>query len=164
MSDFAGKTPAVAKTNAHLKDVSLEPTSDVIALWKTVHKAMRGEFGEAIFRSWLKPLKLQASYHGTMEISIPTRFMRDWIQTHYAERILSMCQEQSEDIKKVQFVVMQAGALDDELEDEKVVELTANQNLKDAVASIGSALDPRFTFDSFVVGKSNALALSLIHI
>lgn len=144
-----------------LHDISLEPTAEIKKTWKKVHQDMRKEFGEAIFRSWLKPLTLQAFYHGTMEVSVPTRFMRDWIQTHYAERILGMCSEASEDVKKLQIVVVQNAILDDVEPQPQATETQikeANENRKNEVAEISSPLDARFTFDSFVVGKPNALA------
>jgi chromosomal replication initiator protein len=162
MSDIGGKTAAVIQGNIELKQASLEPTPQIMTLWKAVHNNMRQEFGEAIFRSWLKPLKLQAYYHGTMEISVPTRFMRDWIQTHYAERIQDMCNQASDDIKRVQFVVMQSAIHeDDSPADKEAADLKkqkANQNRKEELASIASPLDQRFKFETFVVGKSNALA------
>ncbi|HOO81611.1 MAG TPA: chromosomal replication initiator protein DnaA [Alphaproteobacteria bacterium] len=129
-------------------------------LWKKVHNDMRSEFGEAIFRSWLKPLTLQAFYHGTMEVSVPTRFMRDWIQNHYAERILGMCIEASEGfedgVKRLQIVVVQNAIVDDE--PETAAPSKANQNKKLDISEISSPLDERFTFETFVVGKPNALA------
>ena len=83
------KSAQIASKNTSQKDYGAEtltPTKEVNAVWKQVHKALRGEFGEAVFRSWLKPLTLQAYYHGTLEVSVPTRFMKDWIQTHYSSR------------------------------------------------------------------------------
>ncbi len=147
--------------NGTVKDYSAEtlvPTPEVVATWKLVHKAMRGEFGEAIFRSWLKPLILQAAYHGTLEVSVPTRFMKDWIQTHYSKRILEMCIEKSPNIKRLEIVVVQnAIPLDD---DSETKNKKANENKKTSIdeLEISSPLDQRFTFDSFVVGKPNALA------
>jgi chromosomal replication initiator protein len=163
MSDLGEKTAAVIQGNIELKEASLKPSTEIKALWKQVHADMRQEFGEAIFRSWLKPLTLQAYYHGTMEISVPTRFMRDWIQTHYAQRIEEMCREHNEEIKRVQLVVIQNTVLDhDDSHDDVFVDALsakkANQNRKDAIAEIASPLDARFKFDTFVVGKSNALA------
>lgn len=155
----AGK---VLDTKAKNKDYSAEtlmPSKEIVSVWKNVHKAMRGEFGEAVFRSWLKPLTLQAFYHGTMEVSVPTRFMKDWISTHYAKRILEMCADQHAEIKRVEIVVVQ-GAIIDDAED-KTETKKANGNAKDNAADkfeIAAPLDERFTFDSFVVGKPNALA------
>ena len=142
------------------KDYSAEtltPSKEIASVWKQVHKALRGEFGEAVFRSWLKPLTLQAQYHGTLEVSVPTRFMKDWIQTHYAKRILEMCAEKSVEIKRLEIVVVQ-GAIQDE--EAATISKKANENAKAKVEAfeIASPLDQRFTFDSFVVGKPNALA------
>lgn len=155
MSDVGGKTTAAKG----FESGSLAPSPEIITLWKKVHGDMRGEFGEAIFRSWLKPLTLQAYYHGTMEVSVPTRFMRDWIQNHYAERILAMCTTANEEIRKIQIVVVQnAMAAEDDSAAPEAKPIKANQNKKDEIASISSPLDARFTFDSFVIGKPNALA------
>lgn len=161
MSDIGGKVTALTGNNTQLREASLEPSEEIMALWKKVHSDMRGEFGEAIFRSWLKPLTLQAYYHGTMEVSVPTRFMRDWIQAHYGERILAMCTEGNAEIKRLQIVVVQSSPLVEHEADEttgKQEAKEANQNIKGQIADISSPLDPRFTFDSFVVGKPNALA------
>ena len=148
-------------TDASIKDYSAEtlmPSKEIVSIWKEVHKALRGEFGEAVFRSWLKPLTLQAFYHGTMEVSVPTRFMKDWIQTHYAKRILEMCAERNVEIKRLEIVVVQGAIIQDEEGEGK--NKKANENKKPAVDQfeIASPLDERFTFDSFVVGKPNALA------
>ena len=68
-----------------------------------------------------------------MEVSVPTRFMRDWIQNHYAERILAMCVEASagasEEIKRLQIVVVQGAMIDDE-EEALVASSKANENKK----------------------------------
>ncbi|MCI5059783.1 MAG: chromosomal replication initiator protein DnaA [Alphaproteobacteria bacterium] len=142
------------------KDYSAEtltPSKEIKAVWKQVHKALRGEFGEAVFRSWLKPLTLQACYHGTLEVSVPTRFMKDWIQTHYSKRILEMCSEQDSEIKRLEIVVVQGPIVEEEAAPKTK---KSNQNkVPDSDAfEIASPLDQRFTFDSFVVGKPNALA------
>jgi len=147
--------------NQAQKDYSQEtltPSKEIIAVWKQVHKALRGEFGEAVFRSWLKPLKLQAQYHGTLEVSVPTRFMKDWIQTHYSKRILEMAAEKCAEIKRVEIVVVQGAIIDDE--PATTSNKKSNENKKPAMDGfeIASPLDQRFTFDSFVVGEPNALA------
>ncbi|MGH1398533.1 MAG: chromosomal replication initiator protein DnaA [Alphaproteobacteria bacterium] len=164
MSDLSGKTVALIQENAEYQEASLEPSKEIMEVWKKVYSDMRGEFGEAIFRSWLKPLTLQAFYHGTMEVSVPTRFMRDWIQNHYADRILAMCSEPNDEIKRLQIVVVQNAILDEPIEVSKNAPAKANANhdaqaeLDAQLAEISSPLDERFTFDSFVVGKPNALA------
>ena len=92
-----------------------------------------------------------------MEVSVPTRFMRDWIQNHYAGRILEMCQAANEEVKKLQIVVVQSAILDDADTTTSVANANENKPRPD-ISEITSPLDERFTFDSFVVGKPNALA------
>lgn len=166
MSETLGKSSMQLKSGANpLEDTPLVPTPEVQDAWNTVHTDMRQEFGEAIFRSWLKPLTLRAFYHGTMEVSVPTRFMRDWIQTHYAERIAAMCHEKCAEIRRVQIVVVQNSSAFEERAETAVPDQKAaaniskaNQELRSSIAEISSPLDPRYTFESFVVGKPNALA------
>ena len=100
-----GKEAMNASNVATIEQFSVEPTSEILSAWGVAYKSMRDEFGEGVYRSWLKPMELQAYYEGTLEISVPTRFMRDWIQEHYSGQILSLCQKQVDDIARLQFVV-----------------------------------------------------------
>jgi chromosomal replication initiator protein len=158
MSEFTGQSNVTP-----FKTESFAPTPEVLAAWNAVYKDLRDEFGEAVYRSWLKPLTLQAYYHGTLEVSVPTRFMRDWIQTHYSKRILEMSTAKFDDIKRLEVVVVQSAQAADAAaagDDKK----KGNDNKTAAAApmedpfELMSPLDARYTFDSFVVGKPNALA------
>lgn len=165
MSDVLAGGASVTKKQDN-KKISFAPAPEILDLWSDVHSSLRGEFGEAVFRSWLKPLALQAYYHGTLEVSVPTRFMRDWIQTHYAARILEMCAVKNPEIRRMEIVVVQSqpgSSSDDARQGGKGVPQTkANQNqmqgIEDSVPGLSSSFDPRFTFETFVVGKPNALA------
>jgi chromosomal replication initiator protein len=149
-----------------MDDFSVKPTRDILDAWSVTYSMMRKEFGEAVFRSWLKPMELQAFYQGTMEISVPTRFMRNWIQSHYQDQILKICKKQNEQIERLQFVVQQQTG--DQTKNDKPSlnknNVQANQNnaankqTTEQEDVLSSALDPRFTFESFVVGEPNAFA------
>lgn len=148
----APANPAGAKLNT-------EPTPAILATWESVHEALRHEFGEAVFRSWLKPMQLQAFYQGTLEVSVPTRFMRDWIGSHYHGRILELCRTENADIQRVQIVVQVQALKDAAATDANVdVSQAAMGTQNDIYSELSSPLDARFTFDTFVVGKSNAFA------
>ena len=147
-------------------ETGFAPSAEILRLWGTVHEQLREEFGEAIFRSWLKALVLQACYHGTLEVSAPTRFMKDWIQSHYAGRILELCAAIDPDIRRLEIVVVPT-ATEGQPAPAPVAAPAkgkSNQNRIDAPRSVAldpelsSPLDPRFTFETFIVGKSNALA------
>ncbi len=159
MNDLGGKKSKVVSIYGQaLAPDSYDPTPEVQTLWSKVYEQLREEFGEAVFRSWLKPMTLQACYHGTLEISVPTRFMKDWIQSHYAMRISEMCASIDESIKRLEIVVLASASSmnDDEVPvAPKAVKANVNELEK---LDLSSPLDPRFKFDNFVVGKSNALA------
>lgn len=140
---------------AEKDNLALAPTAEIAALWEQIHSGLRREFGEAVFRSWLKPLTLQAFYHGIMEVAVPTRFMRDWIQNNYLDRISAMARESGEGINRVELVVSQLPVAE-----ESATQKTAapKSEIPDALAALSSPLDPRFTFDRFIVGKPNELA------
>lgn len=159
MSELGGKKANVVSLYGQaVLPETFEPTAEIRALWESVYEKLREEFGEAVFRSWLKPMTLQACYHGTLEVSVPTRFMKDWIQSHYAQRILEMCAGPAEEIKRLEIVVVHNGSSSEEEAPAKPVKSNANINELAEKYEISSPLDPRFKFDSFVVGKPNALA------
>lgn len=141
----------------------LAPTAKITSDWNSVYEALRSEFGEAVFRSWLKPLTLQAFYHGTLEVSVPTRFMRDWIQNHYQDKILGLCAARNADITRLEIVVVQSSVFDTEKDtaNTNANKVTNKINGKDVATlqeTLASPLYSRFNFDSFVVGEPNALA------
>jgi chromosomal replication initiator protein len=165
MSKTVDKQSVVAiKQDNNFDSDSFVPSKEIMDLWNNVHSDLREEFGEAVFRSWLKPLTLQAYYHGTMEVSVPTRFMKDWIQNHYASRILEMCAEVNADVKRLEIVVVQSAMAnldDDKAEkaaDVKSAKANENRLIESGLEELSAPFDPRFTFDAFVVGKPNALA------
>jgi len=152
-----GKSNVVA-----MNQFSVEPTSEILVAWKNVYASMRDEFGEGVYRSWLKPMELQAYYEGTMEISVPTRFMRDWIQSHYADQILALCAKECTHVTRLQFVVSVQNqiqsALDTDTQPTPIKQAPAPAKKDEAIETLSAPLDSRFTFDTFVVGEPNAFA------
>ncbi|MGI4851687.1 MAG: chromosomal replication initiator protein DnaA [Janthinobacterium lividum] len=137
------------------------------ACWEEARSTFFLEFGEATFKSWLASLKFNEFISGRFVIAAPTRFMRDWIQTHYATKILEILQRFDPRILAIDLIV------DANLLKIPASETSSSENVSESVTSvgntdtefedsnlqvIGSRLEPRYTFDAFVVGKSNELA------
>lgn len=78
------------------------------AQWDRVRGRLRDEFGEAAFKSWLKPLMLREVRDDSVRISVPTRFLRDWVITHYGERIRTLWSGENAKIRNVEIVVQAA--------------------------------------------------------
>ena len=61
--------------------------SSVQDQWGQICSQLKNEVGDTAFESWLKPLSLGSFSDGVMNICVPTRFMRNWVITHYSDRI-----------------------------------------------------------------------------
>ena len=55
--------------------------------WGRIRARLRAEYGDATFNSWLKPLSVLSGDSDKVVIAVPTRFMRDWVRTHYLGRM-----------------------------------------------------------------------------
>jgi len=144
--------------------------------WQQVCVRLRAEFGDAAYNSWLKPLEFDRVEGTKAYLNAPTRFMRDWVLSHYGERIRAVWSAQNPNIADIDLGVrprrpeaslklpstperLDADALDTGGNDPVVSAPEAAIGGGD----MGSPLDPRFRFDSFVVGKSNELAYAAAH-
>ena len=75
------------------------------AQWERVCGRLRSEIGEAAYQSWLKPMTLREVFGGQVRISVPTRFMRDWILAHYVNRLCALWQGEDSSIQSVDVFV-----------------------------------------------------------
>src|SRR5918994_6974272 len=70
--------------------MNLQPKSATPGLdqqWSQVQGMLRVEFGETTYRTWLAPLQLSGLEGDRLLLAVPTRFLRDWVAAHYADRI-----------------------------------------------------------------------------
>jgi chromosomal replication initiator protein len=151
-------------------------TSTDQALWLRVKDRLRAEVGEDIFSSWFARMELDGITDDTVKLSVPTRFLKSWIQSHYAEKLLACWQADHAAVARIE-LTMRSSVIRHLAPKPKPPEAPAHpSNFSDiksgsgtlrgptAPASAahdalgGSPLDPRLTFDSFVVGRSNTLA------
>ena len=139
----------------------------ITAQWARVRGLLRSEVGDASYRSWLKPLTLVSVIEGTAKIAVPTRFMRDWVVSHYGDRLRELWVGENETIDVIDVFVQTPTTrpLNRPAEKPAVAQQINGSNgfaaANDAPESrpeISAPLDPRFTFSNFVVGKPNELA------
>jgi chromosomal replication initiator protein len=138
--------------------------------WARVRGRLRAEVGDAAFRSWLKPLTMVGAKDGVARMSVPTRFMRDWVVSHYAERIQSLWQDEGIGIERVEIVVQPPPrpepkpdcapkvAASRPASRPSAATVIARSEPESAYSDLCAPLDARFTFENFVVGKPNELA------
>ncbi|WP_298724224.1 chromosomal replication initiator protein DnaA [uncultured Ferrovibrio sp.] len=148
------------------------------AQWQRVRARLRVSFGDAAFNSWLKPVVLAdegLAQDGDVHLAVPTRFMRDWVANHYSERLREIWRLENAAVRRVVIHVRPTGAT--QAPQAKVAAaneampavprvMTSDRGapamqvreMDDVERELSAPLDPRFTFDSFITGKSNELA------
>ena len=141
----------------------------VEAQWARVRAKLRKELGDTAYRSWIRPLTLLGVENGEARLGATTRFVRDWVRSHHADLIRTIWASENREIAAVDIAV-QAATTVARSEDLARAEppRPAMQLLRaqepvgatapDAPEEFGAALDARFTFDTWVVGKSNEFA------
>lgn len=147
------------------------------AQWQSVCLDLRRKLGDSAFESWLEPMTLgNVSDDGTLCLYLPTRFMRDYIVRHFADEITDSWLENSTLVKALNFEVG-VGRLaaprngDKDAADQTAVvsaPVSASVLLDRTEPSSGTdglsaPLDPRYTFENFIVGKPNEYAYALAH-
>ena len=181
--------------------------------WARIRGRLKEEVGEIAYRSWLQPLSVASLIGGELCIVVPTRFMRDWVLTHYADRIRALWSGENPEVQSIDVIVASTNppaalvadnddigddhappaprVLDSRVLDSRAADSRpaprplppsaaepapstvytsasyggASDESPNAVPAIledrsdlSAALDPRFTFENFVVGKPNELA------
>jgi chromosomal replication initiator protein len=140
--------------------------SGASANWERIQDHLRDEFGDAVFKSWLRPLTLGQAKGGEIVLFVPTRFMRDWVDRHYMDRIRKHWSQADPVVKSVQIRVHRGKPPASAVISQTPAGKTpagegagaADQPAAEGQADISAPLDPRLTFENFVVGKSNELA------
>ena len=136
--------------------------------WTNIKKELRKDVGDTAYTNWLKQLKFLNHENDTISLSVPTRFLRDWIVNHYADQIKTHCKKVYKEIEILKVVVKPEGGRilpgtarfikDSQKKISGSYDIRNNQS--SSSSEFGAPLDPRFTFENFVVGKPNELAFA----
>ena len=126
--------------------------------WTNVLKKLNNEYGNEIFNSWIKNIKIQSHEGEVIFFTVPTRFIRDWITSHYLDKIIFFLNTENPDIKRVKINIdnslsSNTHQIENNLNSTKPYSLNFNNNDE-------WPLDERFTFEKFIVGPSNELAFA----
>ncbi|WP_316013288.1 chromosomal replication initiator protein DnaA [Roseobacter sp. HKCCA0434] len=126
--------------------------------WGRIRTDMRQSIGKEAYQSWIDPLSLDKIDEGTAHFAAPTSFIGNWVERNYGDRIRSHFAREGYAVNRLKFAVAPAAARKAAT---PAGERTPSPPLQDSAETEslpGAPLDPRFTFDRFVVGKPNELA------
>lgn len=158
-------------------------------LFERFSARLKAKVGQDVYASWFGRLKLHSVSKSVVRLTVPTTFLKSWINNRYLDLITSLLQEENSDVMKVEILVrsaMRSSSVKQDTNtasDRNPVEgtqqaapkrhhaqpisqaaLSAVSNTGRTVSSasplFGSPLDGRYTFESFVEGSSNRVALA----
>jgi chromosomal replication initiator protein len=144
--------------------------------WSRVKGRLRSKVGDAIYSSWFEHMELESLDTETARISVPTRFLKSWIQSRYGEQLLTCWQSERPGMRRIDLLVRSPARPGNAPASIIAAPAIAAPSEKNGAASGrgeirftsspfmaqdprgGSPLDPRLSFETFVVGHSNRLA------
>jgi chromosomal replication initiator protein len=174
--------------NTALREVELLDADAAIAAvegrGQKVRVMLKAKLGEDIYSSWFNAMEFVSFDGRIVKVSVPVTYLRNWIQAHYADQLLASCRAEFKTAERVEVIWRQPGnapartlepkgadaatvpgensrapaGLDDNARPMALRPMIPAIQRTSAGGLEGSPLDPRYTFDSFVVGGANRMA------
>ena len=125
--------------------------------WKEIQKKMKSVFGNDVYESWLKKINFIEKFKNYILLSVPTRFIRDWITSRYLDEILRIIRETNKNISRIEL----------RIDDANIPKIEGNNipsSKKENVSFIKDSflqynrIDQNKNFDNFIISQSNKLA------
>ena len=132
--------------------------------WSLIQNQMRKNLGSDIYESWLKKIKFIEEFNNYILLSVPTRFIRDWITSRYLDQILQIIRNYNKNLIRIEFKIIELNNRQkDHVEKLKLTTLN-NFDDKENISFIKDTylqynrIDPNKRFENFITGISNKLA------
>jgi chromosomal replication initiator protein len=175
------QVPGIGENGAVLAETA---SAAVEGRGQKVRAMLKARLGDEIYSSWFKSLEFESFDGRIVKVSVPVKFVRNWIQEHYADHLLACSRIEFTSAERVDVIWRQPGSAAQRAGEARAAEATSagaqlaptsplaespQRNIGFRVPAPpaqrtsaggleGSPLDPRYTFDSFVVGASNRMA------
>jgi len=184
--EMAGELPFPA---TFVEGDDMVASGDAEQKFERVKAQLKARLGAEVYSSWFGRMKVAEASRGIVRISVPTAFLRSWINGHYLDLIAELWRHEDPDVLKIEIVVRTAtrqgrNTIEPETAPARKMTKQAQTALAAGTASagrvervpaprqgapvetefrhnvLGSPLDPRYTFASFIEGPSNRVAFA----
>ena len=127
--------------------------------WKLIQSELKVKLGIEVYESWIKKIDLCEEFNNYILLTVPTRFIRDWITSRYLDQILQTIRKHKKQIIRIEFKIL-------EKKDNNIEKLNNSNQINDTrkVSFIKdshlqySRIDPNKRFENFLIGSSNKIA------
>ena len=140
--------------NKNLNNIKLEKLD-----WSLIQSEMKVKLGAEIYESWLKKINFEEEFNNYVLLSVPTRFIRDWITSRYLDQILQTIKNYKKEIVRIEFKIIEQNSKSI-IQDDNPKSFDNVENvsfIKDTYLQY-NRIDPNKTFENFITGPSNKLA------
>ena len=143
-----------------------EDNADLAQCWSRVTQRMRRDIGDAAWRNWIKPLRVNRLEAGTLTLETDSTLTRERVNSQYADRLRVISAAEFKtmtsgvnhvEVRIVNALVQRTNS-PHRMSEQKPVKKTSKNNKS---SDLSAGLDPRYTFANFVVGKPNELAFAV---
>ena len=144
-----------SNTDKNLDNLKLESLD-----WSTIQTQMKNKLGLEVYESWLKKINFLDEFNNYILLTVPTRFIRDWITSRYLDQILQIVRNYKKDIIRIEFKIADQEVFKNDEKNKKIENLNSKENvsfIKDSYLQY-NRIDPNKRFENFLIGSSNKLA------
>ena len=145
------KNTFINKNLTNLKSENLD--------WALLQSEMKNKLGSEIYESWLKKINFIEEFNNYILLSVPTRFIRDWITSRYLDQILQILKSYKKDLVRIEFKIIeqevQKNAMNNSYDKLEIKENISF--IKDSYLQY-NRIDSNKRFENFIVSSSNKLA------
>ena len=128
--------------------------------WSAIQSQMKEKLGLEVYESWLKKISFIEEFNNYILLTVPTRFIRDWITSRYLDQILQIIKGYKKEIIRIEFKIADQKSNKETETKEEVQKFDNKENIsfiKDSYLQY-NRIDPNKRFDNFLTGSSNKLA------
>lgn len=128
--------------------------ADLKNLWDKTLDIIKSELSEVSFNTWIKSCEPISISSDTLKISVPNSFTQDILDKRYKELVVNSIKAVCSKSYKIEFIIMSDNY------DKEDTKTNPNRASKSIVVNdeMSSTLNPKYTFNSFVIGNSNRFA------
>lgn len=138
---------------------------DNTILWQNTLKSLEQKLSKPSIATWFKNVSIVKQTEKEVVLSVPNIFVKEWLQNKFSQKLLSCFQQSSPDIKRVKFVISNNNNNSATTTSKK--RSSSSNKSKAKISKISqpeiefrqsSGLNPKYTFENFVIGDFNQLA------
>jgi chromosomal replication initiator protein len=142
----------------HPSGVYTKTTMDYQQLWSSALSQVELELSRVNFNTWFKNTRIVDYKEGEVIVGVPNEFVKDWLNQKYHKFILRILRTVHEGVRSVSFSVVKSDSLGRRSQGSIVIQSGAQLPLNDLYVNKDDGLNPRYTFENFVVGSFNDVA------